>query len=91
MLHSLEGHTASVASVAFLPDGKRVLTGSQDNTAKLWDADTGKEILTLKGHSEEVTCVAASTSGRYILTSSRDGTAVVWLSLDWTIPQTARK
>jgi WD40 repeat protein/serine/threonine protein kinase len=91
VLHSLEGHTASVASVAFLPDGKRVLTGSQDNTAKLWDADTGKEILTLKGHSEEVTCVAASTSGRYILTSSRDGTAVVWLSVDWTIPQTARR
>jgi WD40 repeat protein len=50
----------------------------------LWDATTGKEILTLKGHSQEITCVNSSTSGRYVLTGSRDGTAVVWLAEDWT-------
>jgi WD40 repeat protein len=77
--------------VAFLPDGLRVLTGSQDNTAKLWDAVTGKEILTLKGHSQEVTCVTTSTNGRYVLTGSRDGTAIVWLASAGTIvaPATA--
>src|SRR4029079_1901958 len=62
LLLTLEGHTATVSSVAFLPDallpaeqapagartGIRVLTGSLDNTAKLWDGVTGKEILTLK-------------------------------------------
>jgi WD40 repeat protein len=88
-LLTLEGHTAPVASVTFLPDlknpaGTRILTGSQDTTAKLWDAVTGKEILTLKKHSQEVTCVNVSVSGRYVLTSSRDGTAVVWLTEDWT-------
>jgi WD40 repeat protein len=91
MLLSLEGHTAPVASVVFLPDGQRVLTGSQDNTAKLWDAVTGKEILTLKGHAREVTCVNVSKNGRYVITGSRDGTAIVWLATDSTmdVPQTA--
>jgi len=60
-----------------------VLTGSQDNTAKLWDARTGKEILTLKAHAQEVTSVSFSTDNRYVLTGSRDGTAIVWLAADW--------
>ena len=40
----------SVCSAAFSPDGKRVVTASDDNTARLWDAETGREIATLKGH-----------------------------------------
>ena len=68
------------------PFSQRVITGSLDNTAKLWDAGTGKEVLTLKGHSQEVTCVGISVSGRYVVTGSRDGTAVVWLSKDWKEP-----
>ena len=77
------GHTAAVTSVAFSPDGTRVLTGSQDNTAKLWDAATGKEILSLPGHTQEVTSVSFSPDGRNVLTSSRDGTAIIWLANDW--------
>jgi WD40 repeat protein len=72
-----------VTSVCFSPDGLRILTGSQDSTAKLWDAQTSKEILTLKGHTEEVTSVAFSSDGRYTLTGSRDGTAIVWLAEEW--------
>ena len=47
----LRGHTAEVSRVAFSPDGKRIVTGSADGTAKLWDApiDTGQ--LELKGHT----------------------------------------
>jgi hypothetical protein len=59
------------------------VTGSRDNTAKLWDAETGKEILTLTGHSQEVTIVAFSPDGRSILTGSRDGTLIVWLTDEW--------
>jgi hypothetical protein len=78
---TLQGHTASVTSVAFTPDsGTRALTGSEDYTAKLWDAENGKEILTLKGHEQEVTSVAFSGDGLYALTGSRDGTAIVWLA-----------
>ena len=62
---------------------RAVLTGSRDNTAKLWDAETGKEILSLPGHTQEVTSVSFSPDGRNVLTSSRDGKAIVWLAIDW--------
>jgi WD40 repeat protein len=81
MLYTLSGHTADVTSVAFTPElGTRVLTGSEDYTAKVWDAENGQEILTLKGHSQEVTSVAFSRDGVYALTGSGDGTAIIWLA-----------
>jgi WD40 repeat protein len=49
----------------------------------LWDASTGKEILSLPGHTQEVTSVSFSPDGRNVLTSSRDGTAIIWLARDW--------
>ena len=48
---TLVGHTGEVWSAAFSPDGKRIVTGSWDRTAKVWDAGTGQELLTLKGHT----------------------------------------
>ena len=39
-------------SVAFSPDGKRIVSGSNDKTLKVWDAATGQEMLTLKGHTD---------------------------------------
>jgi len=71
-------HTSIVSSVAFSADGKRVLTGSWDMTAKVWDADKGQELLTLKGHTHIVFSVAFSPDGKRILTGSGDGTAKVW-------------
>ncbi|MCW3052233.1 MAG: hypothetical protein JWN14_1403, partial [Chthonomonadales bacterium] len=50
-LLTLQGHTARVRSVAYSSDGKRIVTGSDDNTAKVWDAATGQERFTLKGHT----------------------------------------
>ena len=67
----------------------RVLTGSEDYTAILWDALTGHEILTLKGHTQEVTSVAFSPSDPYALTGSRDGTAIIWLARSWNETPTA--
>ena len=48
---TLKGHTQEVNSVAFSPDGKRLASASDDGTVKVWDADTGQEVLTLKGHT----------------------------------------
>lgn len=47
----LRGHTGPVVAVAFSQDGTRILTGSADNTARLWDAATGKLVATLAGHA----------------------------------------
>jgi hypothetical protein len=57
---TLRGHLKGVLSVAFSPDGRQIVTGSQDGTAKVWEADKGKELLTLKGHRDMIWSVAFS-------------------------------
>ena len=65
-------------SVAFSPDGQRIVTGSEDETAKVWEAASGQELLTLKGHSGWIHSVAFSPDGQRIVTGSDDQTAKVW-------------
>ena len=69
---------AVFTSVAFSPDGKRLATASADQTAKVWDAESGKELLTLRGHSDTVNGVAFSPDGKRLATASDDQTAKVW-------------
>ena len=71
-------HVDVVLSVAFSPDGKRLATTSRDNTAKLWDAITGKELLTLRGHEGNVRHVAFSRDGDRLATAGGDQTARIW-------------
>ena len=67
-----------VASVCFSPDGRLVLTGSWDKTARLWDAATGKELRRFVGHTHPVESVCFSPDGRQVLTGSTDKTARLW-------------
>ncbi|MGA9773120.1 MAG: hypothetical protein WBV94_29085 [Blastocatellia bacterium] len=55
-----DGHLSSVFSVAFSPDGKYMLTGSWDKTARLWDVKTGIEERRFEGHSDMVSSVTVS-------------------------------
>ena len=64
--------------MAFSPDGKTVLTGSDDKTARLWDAATGNGSGRPLEHQGAVWAVAFSPDGKSILTGSRDGTARLW-------------
>jgi serine/threonine protein kinase len=68
--HTLEGHTKAVSSVAFSPDGQRMVTGSEDGSAKMWDAGTGREVFTLSGRRGMVLSVAFSPDGQRILTGT---------------------
>jgi WD40 repeat protein len=67
-----------VYAVAFRPDGKAVLTGSYDRTARLWDAATGRPLGDPLTHQDPVVAVAFRPDGKAVLTGSRDGTARLW-------------
>lgn len=74
----MRGHTGMVCSVAISPDGKRLLTGSTDRTARLWDVDTGAELAVLPGHASTIESAVFSPDGTRILTGSNDNTARLW-------------
>ncbi|CAE7152603.1 unnamed protein product, partial [Rhizoctonia solani] len=74
-----EGHTSSVNSVAFSPDGKSVASGSWDNTVRTWDAHNSSPIgEPLRGHSGWVWSVSYSPLGNLIASGSRDETIRLW-------------
>jgi WD40 repeat protein len=75
---TFKGHEEDVVSAAFSPDGKRIVTASDDYTARLWDAQTHKLIGVLKGHKKNVSHAAFSPDGNSIVTASFDGSARLW-------------
>src|SRR6202040_467325 len=119
-LLTLRGHMDRVNSVAFSPDGRRIVTGSSDCTAKIWDAASGqepfefkgpyhnlcvalspdgqrivigdnntakiveavsgRELATFKGHTGAIFFVAFSPDGQRVVTISEDRTAKIWLA-----------
>ena len=70
-------HRDVVNDAVFSPDGLRILTASRDNTAKLWDAASGKLIASF-AHQDGIIHVAFSPDGGRILTASADNTAKLW-------------
>jgi WD40 repeat protein len=64
----LKGHTAPVVGADFSPDGRLVVTASSDKTARLWEAETGKEVRVLKGHTSGVFSAVFSPDGKRLAT-----------------------
>ena len=77
-LQTLEGHSSVVNSVAYSPDGTKIISGSDDATIKIWEANTGQCLKTLKGHSDDVESVAYSPDGTKIISGSDDPTIKIW-------------
>lgn len=80
------GHTEGLLSVAFSRDGQYILTGSRDDTARLWDAQTGQELRQFAGHLPGSRAggggagvrAVFSPDGKYVLTGGYDGIAKLW-------------
>jgi WD40 repeat protein len=77
-LHQLNGHGSWVSSVAFSPDGRRALSGSDDKSLRLWDLETGQLLRAFLGHTSCVSSVAFSPDGRRALSASLDHTVRWW-------------
>ena len=75
-------------SAAFSPDGQRIVTASEDKTARVWNAATGQQVAKLEGHTDNVFSAGFSPDGQRILTASGDGTARVYRI--WTLDDIAK-
>jgi WD40 repeat protein/class 3 adenylate cyclase/energy-coupling factor transporter ATP-binding protein EcfA2 len=75
---ALFGHKNCINGLAYTPDGSRLITGSADGTAKVWDATTGQEMFTLVGGSGNINSLAISPDGIHPLSAHSDGRVRVW-------------
>jgi len=75
---SLDGHSGPVRTVAFSKDGSRIISGSQDNTIRFWDAVGGQLLKSFRGHDGAVRTVAFAESDQVILSGSHDNSIRKW-------------
>jgi len=74
----LKGHDGVLWSARLAPDGKRIVTASEDKTARVWNAENGDQLAILRGHTEGVRVASFSPDGRQVITGSTDKTARLW-------------
>lgn len=78
LIDTLTGHSDSINAVAVTPNGQIIVSGSEDNTIKLWDLNSGKCLATLVGHEAGVRAVAISPDGQLLVSGSADHTIKLW-------------
>ena len=71
-------HSGVVHALAWSPDGSRIVTGGDDRIARVWDAETGEEVLSIRGHTASIRTLAWSPDGQWIATGQVGGVIRVW-------------
>ncbi|MBL8295023.1 MAG: winged helix-turn-helix domain-containing protein [Bryobacterales bacterium] len=74
----LEGHSDAIRAVAITPDGKRAISGSRDNTLRVWDLEGRQAPRVLEGHTNAIRAVAITADGTRAISGSEDRTLRVW-------------
>ena len=74
----LEGHTASVMSVAFSHNGRFIVSGACDKTIRIWNTATCETTYILTGHRNDVMSIAISRDDKFVVSGSRDRTVRMW-------------
>lgn len=78
LVNTIKAHVGIVDDLSITSDGAMMVSGSSDDSVKVWDLKTGLELHTLRGHADYVTGVAVSPDGRLAVSSSHDLTLRVW-------------
>jgi len=78
IVRTLEGNADWVNAVSFSPDGQYALSGAPENTIKLWEVVTGREIQTFDGLTEQPISVALSPDGEKLVSETSDGVVRLW-------------
>jgi WD40 repeat protein len=78
MYRQLTGHTGSVTSIAFSPDGQLLASGGEDRSIRLWDTQTWNCLQVLPGHAWQISSLAFTSNGAVLLSGSWDKTVKFW-------------
>ena len=81
-LRELQGHSSVVTSVAFSPDGNQIISGSEDQSVRVWDAKTDEHLWKLQGHNSQINLAAPSPDCNQMPSGSTDQLTHVWDRLD---------
>lgn len=78
LVYTLTGHTGKVTTMGISKDSKKLVSGSEDKTIKIWNLQTGHLIKTLEGHVGKINCLAISPDNQIIVSASNDKTVKIW-------------
>jgi WD40 repeat protein len=77
-IRTLVGHERRIRWLSFSANGKILVSGSEDQTVRLWEVASGKELTRFRGHNEEISALAFSSTGKFVASGSRDSTILIW-------------
>jgi WD40 repeat protein len=84
LMRELHGHLKWINSIAFSRDGGQLVSGSMDNTVRLWSMVSGQLLKTLTGHLGTVNCVDFHPNGKQVASASVDKTVRIWTVCEWS-------